>query len=210
MARLTISDENKFLRERLEEQRHLLEKSIHGMASGDLSEGLRIATSIRVLVHETASSKPLLKQLTGNYLELEILDELPKKEETLPPGTTAVVIMSVPISVNIADKGVFLNPELAVDAHQPTILGRWWTRSSLILPGIGGLSRKEVILGLANKEGGAHVDTDISQKYQQLLASKSLQMGTGTEVTPLNLSRLMAGQSGVELLDCLKRNFPPE
>jgi hypothetical protein len=73
---------------------------------------------------------------------------------------------------------------------------------------LGGFSRKEIVLGLSNKEGGAHVDTDMTKKYRQLLDCKSLQVGWNQEgVSPLNLSRLMAGQAGIELLDCLDTNF---
>ncbi len=40
MAKLTGEDQKKFLREKLEEQRHLLRKSIKEFATGDLTEGL--------------------------------------------------------------------------------------------------------------------------------------------------------------------------
>jgi hypothetical protein len=209
MAKLTWEERQKFLNERLVEQHHLLRKSIDEFASGDLAEAIRIATVIRVLAHETASSKPLLKQLTPNYLELKILDSKPTIPEKLPPGIQSAVVMSVPISVKITEHGVFLDKELHLEAKALSILGRWWTRTSLILPGLGGFSRKEVILGLANKEGGAHVDTDITRKYQQLLDCKSLQIGWGREnVSPIKLSRFVSGQAGVELLDCLNRSFP--
>jgi hypothetical protein len=209
MAKLTGDEKKKFLNERLEEQRHLLAKSIAGFASGDLAEAVRLAIAMRVLVHETGSSKPLLGQLTPNYLQLEILDRKPTKEERAPPGTQSAVIMSVPISVQISDQGVFLNSKLDVEAYAPSILGRWWTRPCLVLPGLGGLSRKEIVLGFADKEGGAHVDINLSPRYRQLIESKQFQIGwTAEGVTPLNLSRYMTAQAAVELLDCVNRNFP--
>lgn len=198
-----------YLRERLEEQRHLLRKSIREMAAGDLAEAIHIAAIIRVLVHETGSSKPLLKQLTPNYLQMEILDRIPSKEEDLPPGKRSVVVLSFPVSVRMTSEGIFLNPDLNVETYAPSILGKWWQRPCLILPGLGGFSRRELVLGLANKEGGAHVDPDISKRYHQLLESKSVHFGWNKEtVAPLNVSRLMTGQAGIELLDCLDRNFP--
>jgi hypothetical protein len=72
MAKLSPENQKKFLHEKLEEQRHLLRKSVDELANGDLAEGVRIATTVRVLVHESGSSKPLLKQLTPNYLELPV------------------------------------------------------------------------------------------------------------------------------------------
>jgi hypothetical protein len=53
MAKLTGDDKKKFLGEKLEEQRHLLGKSIKEFASGDLAEAVRLAIAMRVLVHET-------------------------------------------------------------------------------------------------------------------------------------------------------------
>ena len=155
-------------------------------------------------MHETGNSTPLLKQLIPNYLELPVPDEPPPVEEELPPGVHKALVLSVPVSLNISQTGVFLNPKLA-DNLIDVPLGTWWERPSLIIPGSGGYSRKEVVLGLAHKEGGAHVDLDVTIKYQQLLDYESLIL----QSTAVNLSRMMVGQAGVEMLECLKRNFPP-
>lgn len=210
MSKLEGDDKKKFLREKLEDQRHLLRKSIADFASGDLAEGARIAVAVRILVHETGAQTPLLKQLTPNYLQLAILDEKPPKQEVLPPGVKSVRIMSIPIGLSLTNEGVFFRPKIATENYAPSILGVWWTRPCLILPGLGGFSRKEIVLGLAEKEGGAHVDTNLSQRYRQLIESKQLQIGPSNKgVTPLNLSRFMAAQTAVELLDCLDKNFSP-
>jgi hypothetical protein len=195
--------------EALEEQRHLLRKSVSAICEGDLAEAIRVATTIRVLVHETSSSKPLLKQLASNYLELEILDKKgPEHDQELPAGTHAAVVLYVPIGLTLSAGGTFLNPTLPPENYVPSIIGKWWERPSLILPGLGGFSRRQLILGLANKEGGAHIDLDVSQRYQQLMDSKSLRIGWSEgEVAPIKVSRLMAGQAGIELLDCLDRHF---
>jgi hypothetical protein len=204
MAKLTALERQTRLREKLEEQRHLLRKSIDDLAAGDLAEALRISTIIRMLVHETGNSTPLLKQLTPNYLELPVPDAPPPAEEELPPGVHKTVVLSVPVSFNISPDGVFLNPKLA-DNHIEIPLGAWWERPSLIIPGSGGYSRREVVLGLAHKEGGAHVDLDVTRKYQQLLDYKAFILQT----TAVNLSRMMVGQAGVEMLESLNRNFSP-
>lgn len=202
MAKLTALERQAVLRSKLEEQCHLLRKSIDDLAAGDLAEALRISTILRVLVHETGNSTPLLKQLSPNYLELPVPDERPPAEEELPPGVHKTVVLSVPVSLNISPDGVFFNSKLA-DNRIEIPLGTWWERPSLIIPSSGGYSRKEVVLGLAHKEGGAHVDLDVTRKYQQLLDYKAYILQT----TAVNLSRMMVGQAGVEMLECLKRNF---
>lgn len=115
------------------------------------------------------------------------------------------VVMKLPFGMRITAEGVFLQPDLT--GYQTSIIGKWWTRPSLILPGIGGLSRKEVVLGLVNKEGDAHVDSEVSERYLRLMECRSLQVGTGDRVSAVNVARLLAGQAGAELLDSLERNF---
>ena len=204
MGKLTALERRTRLLANLDEQRHLLRKSIDDMAAGDLVEALRISAILRVLVHETGSSTPLLKQLATNYLDLKIFDERPRAKEDPEP------VLSVPIQFRMSSEGVFLEPQLSGSQVLGT-LGRWWERPSLVILGLGGFSRRELVLGLANKEGGAHVDLKVSTRYQGLLDFKRFQMGSGeSEVTPVNLSRLMVGQAGVEMFDCLKRNFPTE
>jgi len=186
----------------LEEQRHLLRKSINDVAAGDLVEAVRIAAIIRVLVHETGSSKPLLKQLTSNYLELAILDG---RE---PHAARDHMVLRFPVSMKLSPESVSFNPDLDTAGAALSILGKWWETPCLILPGLGGFSRRELVLGLANKEGGAHVDPNVSKRYQQLMGYKSIQMGPQHALSPLNVSRLMVAQAGVELLDCIERKFP--
>jgi hypothetical protein len=206
MGSLTSHDKKRFLRAKLEEQRHFLRKSLDDMAAGDLVEAIRVAGAIRVLVHETSASTPLLKQLTPNYLQLKILDQHPSRQQEGVAKRGNRLLMSVPVGLRMTSEGIFLARDVNTDARELTVLGRWWTRPSLVLSGVA-FSRKEIVLGLANKEGGAHVDPNITRKYGQLLESGFVQIGS-SGVTPLNLSRFMAGQAGIELLECLDRNFP--
>ena len=153
MAQLTGEEKKQFLRQKLEEQRHLLRKSIKEFEAGDLAEAIRLAVAIRVLVHETSSCKPLLGQLTPNYLQLTILDRKPPTPPKAPPGHGAAIGMWLPIALTISEKGVQLNTKLTPENYVSSILGKWWSprQPCLILPGLGGLSRKEIVLGVADK-----------------------------------------------------------
>jgi len=79
----------------------------------------------------------------------------------------------------------------------------------MALPDVGAVDRRELILGLSDKEGGAHVDGDISEKYMKIMTSKffNTKVGSGA-IEPVSVSRLLAGRAGIELLDCLEKNFP--
>ena len=211
MAKLSADDRKKFFSEKLEEQRHLLRAAIKAMSEGDLAQALHVATTIRVLVHETGASKPLLKHLGPNYLELPILDKGVPPASDVPPGKKAVVFWC-PVSAQISAPAgtVGLITEMDGLGYFPSTLGAWWdTNPCMVLPGLGPVFRRELILGLANKEGGAHVDPDIPQRYQTVLDSQFFRaVVNNIDLGALRISRLVAGRAGLELLDCLERNFP--
>jgi len=210
MGKMSIEEREKFHRKALEDQRHLLKTAIGGMAAGDLAQALHVATQIRVLVHETGSSKPLLKHLDKNYLELPILDRIPEPQPAVAAGVLAITFFC-PVSAQLkAPAGtISLIAELEANRYAVSTLGRWWRNACMVLPGIGPVERRELILGLSNKEGGAHVDADITEKYKNLMASKFFNAKINdVDLGAVNISRLVAGKAGVELLDCLERNFP--
>ena len=62
-AQLKPEEKQKKLLDRLEDHRHLIRTAVEAMTTEDLRQALAIATSIRVLVHESGMSKPLLKAL---------------------------------------------------------------------------------------------------------------------------------------------------
>ena len=71
--------------------------------------------------------------------------------------------------------------------------------------------RKRVVLILANKEGGAHVDANEDPDYVRLLTDLPLSFADyGIEIETPDLARFLTAQSGVEMLECLKRNFFPD
>ena len=117
-----------------------------------------------------------------------------------------------PISARISSDGtVGLVTDLDSPTYALSILGAWWHGACMFLPALGAVGRRELILGLANKEGGAHVDPDITLRYRQILESKFVHAKINdVDLGALNVSRLVAGKAGVELLDCLDRNPPPK
>jgi hypothetical protein len=210
VASMTSQERKQFYLRALEDQRHLLRDAIAGMGAGDLTRALNVATAIRVLVHETGNSKPLLKSIQSNYRGLRILLRLPPPPPACPPGIRAVTFYC-PISAAVSTAGVVsLITILDTSEYEQSTLGEWWANACMLLPGIGPVTRKELVLGLTNKEGGAHVDAErMPAKYNLLMGSKFVQFRINEiNLGPLNIARLVAGKCGVELLDCLDKNFP--
>jgi hypothetical protein len=207
---MSADERKKFFSQKLEEERHLLRTAIAGMGAGDLVQALHVATIIRTLVHE-ADSKPLLKNIDPNYLELPILDRIMEPPKDHGGGTISITF-SCPISAKISAPAgtVALITELESPAYVQSKLGTWWDGNPcMVLPGLGPFFRRELILGLANKEGGTHVDADIPKRYQMVMESQLVHFKINEiDLGALNVSRLVAGKAGVELLSCLDKNFP--
>jgi hypothetical protein len=210
MAKMNADERKKFFSIKLDEERHLLRTAIAGMGAGDLVQALHVATIIRTLVHE-AGSKPLLKNIDPNYLELPILDRIMEPPKDHGGGVKSITF-TCPISAKVSAPAgtVALITELENSPYFPSKLGTWWDGNPcMVLPALGPFFRRELILGLANKEGGAHVDADIPKRYQMVLDSQFVRVKINDmDLGALNVSRLVAGKAGVELLDCLDKNFP--
>lgn len=184
-----------------------LRTSLRAFYVGDFAESVRIATIIRVLVHESGMSKPLLKQARPNGLELPILEhvsEWPGEEE----------IFSFAVSVRM---GPTVAPavDLGSSHHALSSVGGWWNRTVFTFQSRIGTQliyrRKQVVLILSNKEGGAHVDPNEDPDYARLLTDLPLSFADyGLQVETPDLARFLVAQSGVEMLECLERSFFPD
>ena len=131
MGKLSTLERKKFVYDKLEEQRHLLRKSVEEIIAGDFAEAVRVATTIRVLIHETGSSKALLKRLDQSYLQFEILD----RDETPPPEASGPPLFRIPISLQINAQGTSLSSEISEETRVRSPLGHWWERPDvLVLP----------------------------------------------------------------------------
>lgn len=194
----------------LKEQMALLRTSLDGFYAGNFAESLRIATTIRILVHESGRSKPLLKQARSDGLDLQIAEHAgearPAEEE----------IIRFAVSVRLGP-GPTVAPavDLRSSHYSLSSVGSWWHRTVFTFPSRVGTQviyrRKQVVLILANREGGAHVDPDQDPDYSRLLTDQPLAFDfDGVQVQTPDLARFLAAQSGVEMLQCLKRNFFPD
>ena len=186
----------------------MLKKAIAEMQRGDLTQALTIATCIRVLVHETGSSKPLLKRLRTDYLALPISDWIRGQKNAGDKREIAVIDLPICAKISDNDPKISLGHDLAFKPMCTCSLGNWWNEPFAIIPGPTSLTRREVILGLANKEG-AHVDAEVSDKYGRLIDNQFLGITVNNvNLGPLNISRLLAGGCGMQIVDCLHKHFP--
>ena len=211
LAQLSTAEKRQRLLGSLEDHRHLLRAAVESMTTGDLTHALSIATSVRVLVHETGMSKPLLKALRSEYLDLIVMVQPPPPPAAVAPGLTAVTYhLPISIQYSTSDRKIRLNPHYAKELNHSLTLGAWWARSFTNIPGVGAYSREQLVLDVANKEA-AHVDVEISEKFKRILESQMFSIGFNDEKpSPMNLARLLIGTIGVEMLVFLDRHFPAQ
>lgn len=156
----------------LKDQISFLESSVKLFDIGNYSESKRIATTIRVLLHDTANSKSLLKLLHKKY-EMFYFNVADKYDSHNIAGEFSLL----DISLNSNYLG-FL-PRTHIDSKTPKItFDQWWEQiiistSSQEFDGHV-FSRKDIVLNLADTDGGAHVDEKLREDYYKLTRENSM------------------------------------
>lgn len=210
MAKMNTRERRAFYLRSLEDQRHLLRNALTAMGNGDLIAALNVAICIRVLVHETPRCIPLLKTLRPNYLDLRIRTMSTPRPEAYSRFASPMTIMHLPFGVSFSpsEPRIFLKLDPDMSDYVTCGLGDWWNRPVLKIPGCSPLSRREIVLGVADKEG-AHADDDMNENYRRVLESEPLKFNDGTTNLPMiNVTRFAVGSAGIELLKMLDDTFP--
>lgn len=181
----------------LRRQINYLRRSCELYDAGHLDDALRLAVCIRVLVHDTPKSTSLLT-LMGIKSTVRLATSFDFSNK-LPAGFTPTSI--IPLFANSAEGGVSAPFELPSPLTFLTV-DDWW--SEVVWMQGQSLSRKQIVLASANKEGGAHVDAEVPTSILELrrgLSNVSSLKVNGVEVgTPENYHFVLLRQFAHELL----------
>lgn len=156
----------------LSEQLQFLASSGRAFDQGDLPEWKRIALVIRVLVHDTSMSHSLLAQL-GIKDSLAWADSAPVIDNDphivgRSPGLTSMGLGADGIAFSARHMD-------AIERSNTTryvSFGEWWERPVILDSNDAEFSRKELVLALVNKDGGAHLDR-LNEKTHALVHGNS-------------------------------------
>jgi hypothetical protein len=196
----------------LDKQLRYIETSATAYDSGDTDEAIRIATSLRVIFHQTKSSTALLSHLKATFIR--IMTSVPKPP--YPRGWFSPLAY-VGAEVHIPEPhrkecskyqpSSFIGPPI----YKPFLSGRrlvrqvqspdWWSGEPAIILHQKKTTRRDIVLWASNKDGGAHVEAQLPFDYVHL--SDCLKLGMGCDPTaemtfatakeaPLALLRQMA------------------
>jgi len=179
------------LDEQLVRQFKYLDNSAYLFDEGDHDEANRLATTLRVLLHDTNSSVSLLKQL-GIKDALRFIDTGLYRDRlnaamaqwaqatngmtlaTYQPGQAGLVEMA-PKNDGSFEWVAPLREKRFPDGHPhaaallpPQPFDAWWTTPLVEGSDMKQFSRKSLVLIMANQDGGAHVDEALDKDYANL------------------------------------------
>lgn len=156
----------------LAKQLKFLRNSCEHFDRGDVEEAVRIATAIRVIMHDTKNSISLLEHLQAKGIYLRTSCQVEQAENIYGrmnalSGISAKLDNPIggepTIEVTIVPHGIGV---LSVD--NVVKVDEWWNQLVYRIPSFGDYSRKDLVLAAANKDGGAHVDKKLPPLYAQL------------------------------------------
>jgi len=194
----------------LQEQIEFLKSSAKSYDEGCESEGKRIAVVLRILLHDTAKSLSLLKQLElKNILFHDTAFDY--NPNNLMPSYCLILT-----KINRSEWSFIL----ALDdgpppmyKHGKVFFDTWWKKIIIVDPEKNMFSRKELILTMCNKDGGAHIDPTLDNAYKNITSCGSegwrvIVDGTELKKPATKIELASIRQIGHEVLKSLKDNLP--
>jgi hypothetical protein len=147
-------------------QRRFLETSCTAFDEGHEEEAVRLTVTLRVLAHDTGASHSLLSQIgvktQWRYWNLR----LPPPSQEFWGGHLLVEASARPNDGSRSSSSTITQPVSDRGESFWSDFDFWWTSEVSRVQGYG-FTRKDFVLVLANKEGGAHVDT-LTQSQEAL------------------------------------------
>ncbi|HGF7511452.1 TPA: hypothetical protein AB5A35_003429 [Vibrio cholerae] len=136
-------------------------------ASGKEILSLSISTAIRVLVHDTKSSTSLLAHLNRKE-RLFLSTNNESQNESVHLGLVRRINVGVCDGKGgeakywpLCDERYFASP----DSQSYVEFETWWSKEEIFRSPKASLTRKDLVLAIANKDGGAHFDKEVTSNY---------------------------------------------
>lgn len=158
----------------LDEHRQFIEASASSFDEGFEAEAKRLAVVIRVLVHDAGRNSVSLLHQLGLKEKLAFFDSSEGISEQNLLSTPGLAVLYNPSGSSEGKYYAPLDdlPPFRVVRRSP--FSTWW--EAPVTRELSGAewTRKDYVRVLANKEGGAHVDPRLDQKYLHLVHDNGL------------------------------------
>lgn len=147
--------------EKFHEQLRFLERSCQAFDQGAEDEAIRLAASLRIIFHSTSRVTSLV-----THLRLA-----PRKMLSSTRGLGDWKdYLSIQLDL-VSPQPVKALPILGTQFKELTI-EKWWSEEPVFIYLGKGHSRRQIILSIADKDGGAHVDEKLEEYYEHLCAGE--------------------------------------
>ena len=147
----------------LQEQMQFIYLSAKSFDEGFVGEAKRLAVTVRVLLHDTKTSHSLLSQLGMKGIDFHTTSAPWDSKNLLAHLGLLTMKMSNDGASYVANLDDIPPPFM-----RTTPFDEWW--NEIVFDDRKGnqLKRRDIVLGLANKEGGAHVDPNLNSSYKEI------------------------------------------
>ena len=194
----------------LKDQIEFMKASANSYDNGSEGEAKRLAVVIRVLVHDTMNSTSLLTLLSKKDILFYDSAAVYDPRNLLPSNCLTMMKLS-PSGAEYVAPLDNLSPSRNKD--KKVGFDRWWKRTIIYKDNTNNIfTRKDLVLTVANKEGGTHIDPKLDEAYANLSRFNSLGWKvfmSGVEKDFNNTPVLPSiRQIAHEVLKTLKDEFP--
>lgn len=192
----------------LKEQMGFLTRSCAAYDIGYRDEAKRIAVVLRVLFHDTKTSKSLLGQL-GIKQSMALLNSaLPIISGNLISHAGLTMMQ---LGGGTGEFVPRLNENPTGRPLKKLFFQDWWNATVVIDQQKNQFTRRELVLAVTNKDGGAHIDPNLDAAYAALTRDNTMGwiFSSGEKHEPmLPIELASIRQVGHEALTTLKQKMP--
>jgi len=207
------SSEQTRLEQRLAEVTSQLLRSVDAYEQGHTDEARRMALAIRILLHDTSRQTSLLTHL-GLKQSITYYDTASEIDPRQHGSHLSLLTLLMPI---VDGKPGPSRVEARLD-NQPQSpksemqeFATWWTMPVIRDDRGETYSRQDIVLFLANQDGGAHVDLKVDPKYLRLARGEATEwrpVGPSAAEFVEGIELATARQVAHEVLVTLARHHP--
>ena len=156
--------------EHLNEQMNFLKSSCQAFDFGNIAEGKRIALALRILLHDTKNSTSLLSQL-------KLKDKIKFLNSAYNYDSNNLFAYHGLVGLRISsdDRGNRFFPLLESSKKKMKLqFTDWWDKPVIKDTLNVFFTRKDIVLNIANTDGGAHIDPKLNEDYSNLSRTNTI------------------------------------
>lgn len=210
---LKVAQSKAELQAHLIEQLEFIIRSCTEYDDGITAEAKRIAASIRLLLHDTKSSRSLFSQL--GLKSIGFINTALKQEPKPKQSFLGLIQTKITVNDDLTITGkhhplLNFRPDGWPRARK-RLFPEWWNQVVLI-DNLGvRFSRRTLVMAVANTDGGVHIDPELDSEYAELSRKNSIgyAVGLNNDLKPIDKSELASiRQIAHEILSSLTERHP--